>query len=124
MVQGEAKLEGDRPKIASVIVNRLAKQMPLQIDATVLYALQERKPSNTAADRAIDSPYNTYVVTGLPPTPIGSVAKASLVAARHPANTNYLYFVVAGRDGHHAFASTYEEHLKNVAAARAAGLLS
>jgi UPF0755 protein len=123
MVQGEARLDGDRPLIASVIDNRLRAGMKLQIDATVLYALQVRKPANTDADRRTDSPYNTYVHTGLPPTPMGGVAKKSLSAALHPAKTDYLYFVVAGKDGHHAFAATLAEHEKNVAAARAAGLL-
>jgi UPF0755 protein len=123
MVQEEARLDVDRPLIASVIDNRLRDDMPLEIDATVLYALQVRKPSNTAADRATDSPYNTYRYKGLPPTPIGSVAKVSLSAALHPATTNFKYFVVGGSDGHHVFAATYAEHLKNVDAARAAGLL-
>ncbi len=123
MVQEEAKLERDRPLIASVIDNRLRLPMRLQIDATVLYALQVRKASNTAADRATPSPYNTYLHAGLPPTPIGAVAKASIVAALHPATTDYLYYVVAGTDGHHAFATTYAQHLKNVQAARRAGLL-
>ena len=104
MVQEEAKLDRDRPLIASVIDNRLRLPMLLQIDATV-------------------SPYNTYLHEGLPPTPIGAVAKVSLVAALHPATTDYLYYVVAGTDGHHAFAATYAEHLKNVDAARRAGLL-
>ena len=123
LVQEEAGIERDRPLIASVIANRLRDDMLLQIDATVLYALQVRKPSNTEADRATDSPYNTYTHKGLPPTPIGGVAAASLRAVLHPATTDYLYYVLAGRDGHHAFAATYEEHLKNVEAARKAGLL-
>jgi UPF0755 protein len=123
MVQEEAGIDRDRPLIASVILNRLRDRMMLQIDATVLYALQVRKPSNTETDRATDSPYNTYVHTGLPPTPIGSVAKVSLVAALHPATTDYLYYVLGGLDGHHVFAATYAQHLKNVDAARKAGLL-
>jgi UPF0755 protein len=123
LVQEEAGIERDRPLIASVIANRLRDDMLLQIDATVLYALQVRKPSNTEADRATNSPYNTYKHKGLPPTPIGGVAAASLRAVLHPATTDYLYYVLAGRDGHHAFAATYEEHLKNVEAARKAGLL-
>jgi UPF0755 protein len=123
MVQEEARLDRDRPLIASVIDNRLRLAMPLQIDATVLYALQVRKPSNTAADRATKSPYNTYLYKGLPPTPIGGVAKVSLSGALHAANTDYLYFVVGGSDGHHVFAATLAEHNKNVDAARRAGLL-
>ena len=123
MVQEESGTDHDRPLIASVIDNRLKINMPLQIDATVLYALQIRKASNTAADRANPSPYNTYVHEGLPPTPIGALAEKSLLAALHPASTTYLYFVVAGTDGHSAFASTLAQHNQNVAAARALGLL-
>ena len=108
LVQEEAGIERDRPIISSVVYNRLRDDMLLQIDATVLYALQVRKPSNTEADRATDSRFNTYKYKGLPPTPIGSVGKASLRAALHPSTTNYLYYVLAGRDGHHAFAATYE----------------
>jgi UPF0755 protein len=123
LIQEEAGIDHDRPLIASVVMNRLRDDMPLQIDATVLYALQVRKPSNTDADRATDSPYNTYKNKGLPPTPIGGVAKVSIAAALHPATTDYLYYVLAGTDGHHAFAATYAEHLKNVEAARNDGLL-
>ena len=123
LIQGEAGVDSDRPLISAVIANRLAQGMPLQIDATVLYAIGHRKASNTAADRAVDSPYNTYRVRGLPPTPIATVTKASLLAALHPASTTYLYYVLAAADGHHAFASTYAERLRNVEAARRAGLL-
>ncbi|MBV9919911.1 MAG: endolytic transglycosylase MltG, partial [Pseudonocardia sp.] len=69
------------------------------------------------------SPYNTYVHEGLPPTPIGGLGASSLKAALNPANTTYLYFVLAGSDGHSAFASTLAEHERNVQAARDAGLL-
>ena len=123
MVQEEAGTDHDRPLIASVIDNRLKIHMPLQIDATVLYALQIRTPSNTPADRASPSPYNTYVHEGLPPTPIGAVAEKSLVAALHPAVSDFLYFVVAGRDGHSAFAATLAQHEVNVETARRLGLL-
>jgi UPF0755 protein len=123
IIQEESGTDHDRPLIASVIVNRLRRHMTLDIDATVLYALQERKPANTAADRANPSPYNTYVHQGLPPTPIGAFGEKSLVAALHPATTDYLYFVLAGRDGHSAFAATLAEHDKNVEAARKLGLL-
>jgi UPF0755 protein len=123
IVQEESGTDHDRPLIASVIDNRLKINMPLQIDATVLYALQVRKAANTPADRANPSPYNTYVHDGLPPTPIGALAERSLVAALHPATTTYLYFVLAGTDGHSAFATTLAQHDANVAAARALGLL-
>ena len=123
LIQSEIRVATDGPLVASVVYNRLDRGMPLQIDATVLYAIGHRKASNTAADRAVDSPYNTYRVRGLPPTPIATVTKASLLAALHPASTTYLYYVLAATDGHHAFASTYAEHLRNVEAARRAGLL-
>lgn len=123
LVQSEAKIDGDRPLIASVVYNRLAAAMPLQIDATVLYAIGERKPSNTEADRASESPYNTYRVAGLPPTPISSVTAAAVEAVLAPAESPFLYYVLADGEGGHAFAVTYEEHLRNVEAAREKGLL-
>ena len=123
LVQSEAKVDTDRPLIASVVMNRLAADMPLQIDATVLYVISERKSSNTAADRATVSPYNTYLVHGLPPTPMSSVAAVSIDATMNPAESHYLYYVVADEQGRHAFAETYEEHLANVDAARKKGLL-
>ena len=69
------------------------------------------------------SPYNTYAQTGLPPTPIAAVSDKSLLAAMAPADSNYLYYVLAGKDGHHAFSSTAEQWQQDVAAARAKGLL-
>lgn len=122
LIQSEAKVDGDRPLIASVIYNRLKLGMPLQIDATVLYANKKRS-GITTADLNRPSPYNTYTTHGLPPTPISGVTPESLRAALHPASTNYLYYVIAGRDGHHAFSSTYAGQQENIAKARAAGLL-
>jgi UPF0755 protein len=109
MVEAEAKLDKDRPLIASVIVNRLDIGMPLQIDATVLYAMGERGIGLTAKDLETDSPYNTYRNLGLPPTPIDAPGLASLVAAADPATTDYLYYVLTSSDGGHSFATTYEE---------------
>jgi len=124
LIEAEARVDGDRPLIASVIYNRLREGMPLQIDATLLYASGDpAKQSITEADQQAPDPYNTYVNVGLPPTPIGSVSQASLVAAMQPAQTEFLYYVIAGDDGHHAFAETFEEHRANIEAARAAGLL-
>ncbi len=123
LIQSEAKLDEDRPLIASVVYNRLSDGSPLQIDATVLYAIGERKSSNTAEDRAIDSPYNTYKITGLPPTPIATIAEVSLGAALHPAITEFRFYVLSDPSGKHAFAVTYEEHLENVERARELGLL-
>lgn len=124
MIEAEAKVPQDRPLIASVIYNRLAANMPLQIDSTVIYARgNPAERTLSAHDLQIPSPYNTYLHTGLPPTPIGSVSDASLLAALHPAHTTYLYYVVAGKDGHHAFASTYQQQQQNIAAAQKAGVL-
>jgi len=124
MIQGEAKLDVDRPLIAAVIDNRLRADMLLQIDTTVRYA---RGPDMagplTSADFKVDSPYNTYLVKGLPPTPIMTVSEASLQAVLAPANVDYLYYVVIDKSGKHAFATTYRQHLANVAEARKKGLL-
>ena len=108
-----------------MIYNRLAANMPLQIDSTVIYARGNPKDrSLSAADlQDVKSPYNTYLHTGLPPTPISGVSDASLQAAMHPAHTDYLYYVIAGKDGHHAFSSTYAGQQQNIENARRAGLL-
>jgi UPF0755 protein len=124
IIESEAKVDVDRQLIASVIYNRLAANMPLQIDATVLYARGDPKNRHLSAkDLQNPSPYNTYTHTGLPPTPIAAVSDKSLLAAMAPADTSFLYYVLAGKDGHHAFSSTAEQWEKDVAAARAQGLL-
>jgi UPF0755 protein len=118
LIQSEAGTEEDRPLIASVIYNRLRIDMKLQIDATVLYAT-----GNTRADLETQSPYNTSVVNGLPPTPISGVTTASLEAALRPATSDFLYYVIADADGSHAFGRTFEEHQANIEQARAKDLL-
>jgi UPF0755 protein len=123
LVESEAKVKDDRPLIASVISNRLQKGMRLQIDATVLYALGEHKTRVLYKDLEIDSPYNTYRVDGLPPTPISAVGKASLEAMLHPADTTYLYYVLSDKNGKHAFATTPSEFEALKAEARRKGLL-
>ena len=124
LIESEAKVPQDRPLIASVIYNRLAANMPLQIDSTVIFARgNPADRSLSTKDLQLKSPFNTYLHTGLPPTPIGAVSDASLRAALAPAHTDYLYYVLAGKDGHHAFASTYEQQQQNIDAARRAGLL-
>lgn len=116
MVETEAKLPGERALVASVYLNRLKRGMLLGCDPTVIYALKlaRRWDGNIhKADLAIDSPYNTYRVRGLPPGPIASPGLASLRAAAAPASSDFLYFV-ARHDGSHAFATTMEEHNRNV----------
>jgi UPF0755 protein len=124
LIEAEAKVDSDRPLIASVIYNRLRQNMKLQIDATVLYATADpTKQTISRADLDIDSPFNTYKYNGLPPTPICNPGEASIQAALAPAETSYLFYVIGDKDGHHKFATTPEEHQLNVDAARAAGLL-
>ncbi|MDZ4828167.1 MAG: endolytic transglycosylase MltG [Actinomycetota bacterium] len=124
LIEAEAKVDADRPLIASVIYNRLRAEMPLQIDASLLYASGDpAKQSITEADQQAPGPFNTYVNVGLPPTPIGSVSEASLIAAMQPAQSEFLFYVIAGDDGHHAFAEDFDRHQENIEAARAAGLL-
>ncbi len=114
LVEREAKLDRDRPLIAGVIYNRLRAGMPLEIDATIEYALPQHKTELSRADLAIRSPYNSYLHTGLPPTPIANPGAASLEAAFHPAATKALYYVYCGK-GRHVFARTLAEHEANVA---------
>jgi UPF0755 protein len=123
LIQTEAKLDADRPLIAAVVENRLRDNMPLQIDATLLYARGSRVGPITDADYNRQSPYNTYRNLGLPPTPISTVTRTSIAAALHPANVPFKYYVLINANGKHAFATTYAEHQRNVAEARRKGLL-
>jgi UPF0755 protein len=123
LVESEAKVDEDRPLIASVIENRLQKGMRLQIDATVLYALGEHKTRVLYKDLEVDSPYNTYRIDGLPPTPISATGRASLEAMLHPPKTTFVYYVLADKNGKHAFATTPSEFEALKAEARRKGLL-
>jgi UPF0755 protein len=123
LIQREAGVDEDRPLIAAVIENRLRQNMPLQIDATVLYARGGGTGPLTDADFARVSPYNTYKVQGLPPTPISTVGAASLRAALAPANVPYLYYVLTDKNGKHAFATTYAQHQANITDARRRGVI-
>jgi UPF0755 protein len=116
MIEREAKVNKDRALIASVIYNRLAANNTLGIDATLLYDDPTPDGTLSSADLAANTPYNTRVNAGLPPTPIASPGAASLEAAVHPAQTNYFYYVACPPDGPGVtrFAVTYQEHLTNV----------
>ena len=122
LIEKEAKLDEDRPMIARVITNRLAKKMKLQIDATVLYAEGVHKSRVLNSDLATNSPYNTYKVAGLPPGPIGAPGKASLAAAVNPTPGTWLYYVLIDPSGKHGFATTDAEFTKLRAESRAKGL--
>jgi UPF0755 protein len=110
IVEREALLDEERPLVASVFYNRLARGMRLESCATVIYALGGDVDRLTIQDLRVDSPYNTYVNAGLPPGPIGSPGRASLRAALDPAATDYLFFVSNG-DGSHTFSRTLGGHL-------------
>jgi len=124
MIEKEARFEGDRRLIASVIYNRLAKDMLLQIDATVLYGLGRSGGSLSLDDLKSNTPFNTYVNKGLVPTPISMISMSSLRAALNPEQSTYLYYVLKdAKTGEHEFANTYEEHLANIEKAKQNGAL-
>ncbi|MFW2488057.1 endolytic transglycosylase MltG [Clostridium chromiireducens] len=115
LIEKEAANDNERSKIAGVIYNRMKKDMPLQIDASVIYAITKGKTTMQKVlydDLKIKNAYNTYVNKGLPPGPIASPGKPSIEAALYPEKHDYLYYVANG-DGH-VFSKTYEEHLDNV----------
>ena len=118
IVEREARLPEERPVIAAVYYNRLQKGMLLQADPTVQYALGHHVERVLYKDLTTESPYNTYTHKGLPPGPIASPGVASLAAAANPASVPYLYFV-AGRDGHHEFRTTLQEHTSAIRQVRA-----
>jgi UPF0755 protein len=122
IVEKETAVADERPIVASVYCNRLAKKIALDADPSVIYAELLAGTYSGALhhdDMQFRSPYNTYKYVGLPPGPIGNPGKSALEAAMHPAQTDYYYFV-ADAQGHHRFARTIEEHNKNVAAYRRA----
>ncbi|PXY90330.1 endolytic transglycosylase MltG [Gilliamella apis] len=115
IIEKETGISSERANVASVFVNRLKANMKLQTDPTIIYGLGE---NYTGTIRRIDltdtnNPYNTYVIEGLPPTPIAMPSLASLEAAAHPAKTKYLFFVANGTGGH-TFSSTYSNHQQAV----------
>jgi UPF0755 protein len=124
LVEKEARLPEDYAKVARVAYNRLKPSWgkPFGFDSTLNYLLPERKGALTAADLHIDSPYNSRIHTGLPPTPIDSPGRAALEAALHPADGGWLYFVTIDKAGHTAFSTTNEQFLKDKATSRANGV--
>ena len=113
MIEEEAKLAEERPLIAGVIYNRIREGMVLGIDATLLYDDPTPDGQLSYSDLEYDSPYNTRINAGLPPTPIASPGLASLEAALNPADTNFFYYVLCGADGHHEFGVTAADHEAN-----------
>jgi UPF0755 protein len=117
IVEKETAIPAERAHVAGVYLNRLAKGMKLESDPTIIYGITKGRPlgrSLTHADVVDPTPWNTYAVPGLPPTPIANPGRASIEAALHPAKTDDLYFVADGSGGH-VFSQTFEEHTRNVA---------
>jgi UPF0755 protein len=120
IVEKETAVASERPRIAAVFVNRLGKGMRLESDPTVIYGVSKGRPLGRglrASELATPTPYNTYLISGLPPTPIANPGRAAIAAVLDPPSTEELYFVADGSGGH-VFAKTFDEHLKNVAAWR------
>jgi len=122
LVEAETHVDADRAKVARVVLNRLAKGMPLQFDSTINYVRTERKARLSLEDLKVESPYNTYQNAGLPPTPINSPGEASIEAALSPAAGDWLYFVVVAKDGTSLFTSDYQEFLRAKAKAKREGV--
>jgi UPF0755 protein len=113
MIEKEAVSPEEKPLISSVFHNRLRTGMPLQSDPTAVYGVRAFQGKVTGADIRRTSPYNTYLVKGLPPGPIGNPGVDAIRAALHPADTKYLYFV-ARQDGTHQFSRSLDEHNRAV----------
>ncbi len=117
VVERETGKASERPRVAAVFVNRLRKGMRLESDPTVIYGVSHGEPLGRGllkSELETKTPWNTYLIAGLPVTPIGNPGRASIAAVLHPAPTEDLFFVADGTGGH-VFAATYEEHLANVA---------
>ena len=117
LIEAESKLDEDRPLVSSVIKNRLEDDMLLQIDAAVLYALQKRKSQVLLIDLQVDSPYNVYKFTGLPPTPISGFGQKAMQAIFETPDNDYIYYLLTDISGKMTFTNNYEEfiNLKNKA---------
>jgi UPF0755 protein len=123
LVERETAVDGERPLVASVFENRLAKNMPLMADPVLIYGLElagQWRGAIYQSDKNRDTPYNTYLHAGLPPGPVANPGAKSLRAAMEPARTDYLYFVAAGANpqGHSLFSRTLDEQNHNVAGYR------
>lgn len=115
LIEREVVVDKERPIVSGIIANRLEKKMPLQIDATIQYLLDKPKENLLEQDLKVESPYNTYLNTGLPPGPIASPSFKSIEAALYPEKTDYLYYVTK-KDGsnEHLFAATFKQHQRNI----------
>jgi len=122
VVEKEGYIPVNMPDVARVIYNRLAQDMLLQMDSTVLYALGHDGGPVTSQDLKVESPYNTYLNKGLPPTPICMPSADAMDAALHPPPGAWLYFVLVNKNGTMAFSDTYAEQQANEQLAKSRGL--
>jgi UPF0755 protein len=122
LIERESRLSSEYPKVARVVYNRLQKKMTLGIDAAILYGLGRTSGVLHASELAKDTPYNTRLHAGLPPTPISSPGDKALAAALNPAPGDWLYYVLASKDGTQLFTSSYSEFQRQVAKSKAEGI--
>jgi UPF0755 protein len=122
LIERESRVDEELPKVARVIYNRLDKRIKLGIDASVLYGLGRRSGGLTQSDLRKDTPYNTRVRLGLPPTPIANPGTAALQAALDPAEGDILYYVLADKEGNHLFTASYDEFLRQKAKSQREGV--
>jgi UPF0755 protein len=116
-VEKETGVASERPRVAAVFVNRLRRGMQLQSDPTIIYGITKGRPLGRGIRKSElerRTPYNTYFIPALPPTPIANPGRDAIAAVLNPPATNELYFVADGTGGH-VFAATYDEHNRNVA---------
>ena len=123
LIEREARVASDGPKISRVIQNRLGRGIPLAIDATILYGLGRHSGQLTQADLEKMTPYNTRKVRGLPPTPIASPGKTAIESALTPARGDWLYYVIMDKQGHHFFTADYNAFLRQKAKSQREGLI-
>jgi UPF0755 protein len=122
LIERESKLDEEYPKVARVVYNRLEQKIPLYIDASILYGLGRTSGGLKKSELARDTPYNTRLHAGLPPTPISNPGEAALEGALAPVSGDILYYVLANKDGHHLFTADYNEFLRQKAKSQAEGI--